>query len=217
MDQFSTETQGLLEQVISSVRLPINGMTCQSCVRSIEGNIRTKPGIVSIKVNLAEKAGYIDYDASIIDPYQIASDIDDMGFECAYQLPDDDQIAAKILNGHKSTIAKTQINVNGMTCQSCVRNIEGNIGKQSGIQSITVSLEQKMAFVEYNSDIVNTNEIAEMIDDMGFEASVSIDSIQETQQKTDSYALPKGECYLIQFFNHFYNLLLFSYLSKIFD
>lgn len=204
MDQFSTETQGLLEQVISSVRLPITGMTCQSCVRNIEGNIRTKPGIVSIKVNLAEKAGYIDYDATITDPYQIANDIDDMGFECTYQLQDDDQIAAKILNGHKSTMTKTQINVNGMTCQSCVRNIEGNIGKKLGIASITVSLEQKMAFVEYNSDIVNTNEIAEMIDDMGFEASVSIDSIQDTQQKTDSYALPKGKRNLTRSFSrHF--------------
>lgn len=195
MDQYNTETQGLLEQVISSVRLPIDGMTCQSCVRNIESNIRPKPGIISINVNLAEKAGYIDYDANITDPYQIASDIDDMGFECTYQLQDDEQIAANILHAGsggstKSNILSTRIQVNGMTCQSCVRNIEANIGQQTGIQSICVSLEQKMAIVEYDGAAVNANEIAEMIDDMGFEACVALDG--QPSQKTDNYVLPKG-------------------------
>lgn len=189
MDQYGTETQGLLEQVISSVRLPINGMTCQSCVRNIEGNIINKAGIITIKVNLAEKMGYIDYDANVIDPYQIASDIDDMGFECTYQPLDDEPIAANILNGSngagKSTVCSTRIHVDGMTCQSCVRNIEGTVGRKQGIHAICVSLEQKMAFVDYDSSTVNANDIAEMIDDMGFEASVA--------NKTDNYVGPKGE------------------------
>lgn len=192
MDQYNTETQGLLEQVVSSVRLPINGMTCQSCVRNIEGNIRTKPGIISIKVNLAEKAGYIDYDTSITDPHQIANEIDDMGFDCTYQLQDDDQIAANILNGHK-TVESVRIHVDGMTCQSCVRNIEGNVGKKAGIESISVSLEKKMAFVEYQTDVLNANEVAEMIDDMGFGAKVADDDDNESLQKTDSYVQLKGE------------------------
>lgn len=33
----------------------------------------------------------------------------------------------------------------GMTCNSCVSNIEGHMGKQEGIQSIKVSLEDEMA------------------------------------------------------------------------
>lgn len=199
MDEFSTETQGLLEQVISSVRLPIDGMTCQSCVRNIEGNIRTKPGIISIKVNLTEKAGYIDYDANITDPYQIANDIDDMGFECTYELRDDEQIAANILNGaaSKSSILSTRINVNGMTCQSCVRNIEGTVGGRTGIHKIRVSLEQKMAFVDYDSNIVTANDVAEMIDDMGFEAKLAIDGQTSSTLKTDNYIVPKGEYYSI--------------------
>lgn len=192
MGHNSTETQGLLEQVVSSVRLPINGMTCQSCVRNIEGNIRTKPGVISIKVNLSEKAGYIDYDANITDPYQIANDIDDMGFECTYEVQDDEQIAAKILNGHKS-VASARIHVDGMTCQSCVRNIEGHIGTESGIESIKVNLEQKMAFVDYLADVVNASEIADMIDDMGFEAKVAAGSDADLPNKTDYIDRPKGE------------------------
>jgi P-type Cu+ transporter len=106
------EAQGLLEQTVASVRLPILGMTCQSCVKNIEGNIGTKLGITKIKVILSENAGYIDYDPQLTDPQTIANDIDDMGFECTYS------------NGN-GIISETRINIDGMTCQSCVKNIEG--------------------------------------------------------------------------------------------
>lgn len=192
MDQFNAETQGLLEQAISSVRLSIGGMTCQSCVRNIEGNIKTKPGIVSIKVNLQEKAGYIDYDPNVTDPRQIANEIDDMGFDCVYDGDhdnDDEQIAAKILNS--KSLKLTRISVDGMKCQSCVKNIEGNIGKVDGVNKITVDLEEKLATVEYQSDLLNENEIAEMIGDMGFTTQVLGDS--EQLVKTDNFIAHNGE------------------------
>lgn len=33
----------------------------------------------------------------------------------------------------------------GMTCNSCVKNIEGHISKQEGVRSIKVSLQEEMA------------------------------------------------------------------------
>lgn len=38
------------------IRVNIFGMTCQSCVKNIEGNISQKPGILSIKV----RNGFLD-------------------------------------------------------------------------------------------------------------------------------------------------------------
>jgi Cu+-exporting ATPase len=84
MDEFS-DSRGLLDQSLASVRLPIIGMTCQSCVKNIEGKIGANPGILKIRVVLAENAGYIDYDPTVTNPAQIAEDIDDMGFECSYE------------------------------------------------------------------------------------------------------------------------------------
>lgn len=192
MDEFSNERQSLLERPVASVRLPIDGMTCQSCVRNIEGNIKTKLGILSIKVNLQEKAGYIDYDPQLTDPKQIANDIDDMGFDCVYTpgttngIEDDDELAANIVQNSKSNLKNTQISIDGMRCQSCVKNIEGNIGARPGIKQIKVNLEEKLATVEYDGDICTDCEIAEMISDMGFEANV-LDSNQSKIEKTDTY------------------------------
>lgn len=179
------ERQSLLEQVTASVRLPINGMTCQSCVRNIEGNIRTKPGVVAIKVNLQEKAGYIDYDPHITDPKQIASEIDDMGFDCEYIPDEDDEIAARIIEINKSKLLSTRISIDGMRCQSCVKNIEGNIGAQPGIKQIKVNLEEKMATVEYDSEVCTDEAIAEMISDMGFTATVANENTINKHEKTD--------------------------------
>jgi hypothetical protein len=38
-----------------------------------------------------------------------------------------------------SSSTKTAFSVNGMTCQSCVKNIERNVGKIDGVKSVKVS------------------------------------------------------------------------------
>lgn len=195
MDLFNNDRQCLLEQTTQSVRLPINGMTCQSCVRNIESNIRTKLGVISIKVNLQEKAGYVEYDPQLTDPKQIASEIDDMGFDCEY-LPDkddDDEIAARIIQINQSKVLKTRISIEGMRCQSCVKNIEGNIGSQPGIKRISVNLEEKCAAVDYDSDLHTDQAIAEMISDMGFTATVLSDNSVDKLEKFDAVSNKKGK------------------------
>lgn len=37
-----------------------------------------------------------------------------------------------------SSETKTTLSVNGMTCQSCVKNIERNVGKIDGVKSVQV-------------------------------------------------------------------------------
>ncbi|XP_037051262.1 copper-transporting ATPase 1 isoform X3 [Bradysia coprophila] len=173
MDDYS-ESEGLLDPQTASIRLPIIGMTCQSCVKNIEGNIRTKMGIVKIKVVLSENAGYIDYDPSLTDPKTIALQIDDMGFDCPY-----DEL---------NQIIDTRISIEGMTCQSCVRNITETISTKPGIVNILVSLEDKSATVQYDNSLTSPSEIAEMIEDMGFDASVSASQI-----KTENYQRAKDK------------------------
>lgn len=58
----------------------IEGMVCHSCVKNIEGTIGEKPGIESIKVNLAEKRGVVQFDAMQWTADKVAAAIDDMGF-----------------------------------------------------------------------------------------------------------------------------------------
>lgn len=194
---------------MANVRLPIVGMTCQSCVRNIEGTIKTKLGIHKIRVVLSENAGYIDYDPQLTDPRTIASEIDDMGFECLYTATDDDAA-----DDSDAMIGEVRIHIDGMTCQSCVRNIEGNIAKKDGITRIVVNLEQKEALVEYRMQLTSPSEIAEQIEDMGFDAQVIEQTQKHIKPKTDRTIQVKGEYFEALLLNIWLYLAWFFFVYR---
>ena len=72
------------------------------------------------------------------------------------------------------------IEIDGMTCMSCVRNIEGHIGDKEGVISIKVSLEGKEGHVQYNPEITTAEDIRGAIYDMGFEAKLKESSDQKS-------------------------------------
>ncbi|RXG53096.1 Copper-transporting ATPase 1 [Armadillidium vulgare] len=147
--------------------ISIEGMTCNSCVKNIEKTIGDKPGVISIKVSLQDKKGDVTYDSKETNVNRIKEDIEDMGF-IANVISSTEENGSGVNNFSRDTV----ISIEGMTCNSCVRNIESTIGIKDGIISIVVSLEKKEAKVTYNSSILDPSTIATMIDEMGFVASV---------------------------------------------
>lgn len=69
--------------------------------------------------------------------------------------------------------ATSTISILGMTCQSCIRSMEGRISSLKGIVSIKVSLEQGNATVRYVPFILSLPQVCRCIEDMGFEASIA--------------------------------------------
>lgn len=114
--------------------------------------------VVCLQVSLKEKAGYICYNPSVTNPQVLCSAIEDMGFDAV--LPSSsDSITCKI-------------HVEGMTCNSCVKNIESVISGKSGVKSVKVDLEKKEAIVTFSPAALTASRIAEFICDMGFDAYV---------------------------------------------
>ncbi len=64
------------------------------------------------------------------------------------------------------------IQVEGMTCKSCVRLIESTLPTQDGVIGVTVSLANKEAFVVYDAEKTNANDISGAIYDMGFDTEI---------------------------------------------
>ncbi|CAL4140417.1 unnamed protein product, partial [Meganyctiphanes norvegica] len=163
IDDMGFETELLGASVDETAVINIEGMSCNSCVRNIEGKIADKPGVVSIKVSLEEKNATIVYKNNITNPEALRDHINEIGTKFTATLP---ECEMDFLT--KSCV----ISIEGMTCMSCVRNIEGTVGNKSGIKSIKVSLEAKEGTIEYDPFLLTDEAVVEMIDDMGFEASV---------------------------------------------
>ncbi|XP_069747859.1 copper-transporting ATPase 2-like isoform X2 [Narcine bancroftii] len=75
-------------------------------------------------------------------------------------------------NDEHVTTKKCFIQITGMTCASCVANIEKNLLKEEGIYSVLVALMAGKAEVKYNPDIIQATAIAEFIRGLDFDAVV---------------------------------------------
>ncbi|XP_049986430.1 copper-transporting ATPase 1 isoform X2 [Alexandromys fortis] len=164
----------------------INGMTCNSCVQSIEGVISKKPGVKSIHVSLANSTGTVEYDPLLTSPETLREAIEDMGFDAI--LPDTNEPLVVIAQPSLETPllpstnepdsvmtpvhSKCYIQVSGMTCASCVANIERNLRREEGIYSVLVALMAGKAEVRYNPAVIQPPMIAEFIRELGFGAMV---------------------------------------------
>ncbi|WHX99277.1 copper chaperone CopZ [Neobacillus sp. DY30] len=64
---------------------------------------------------------------------------------------------------------KVTLNVQGMSCDHCVKAVEGSVGELNGVSSVKVNLKAKTVDVEYNNQEVTLDKIKETIDDQGYD------------------------------------------------
>ncbi|XP_006873803.1 PREDICTED: copper-transporting ATPase 1-like isoform X1 [Chrysochloris asiatica] len=171
----------------------IGGMTCNSCVQSIEGIISKKAGVKSVQVSLATSIGVVEYDPLLTSPETLREAIENVGFDATLSDMDDPSVLiaqpssempllgstnefyAKMTPIHDKDETKTSkcfIQVTGMTCASCVANIERNLRQEEGIHSVLVALMAGKAEVRYNPAVIQPLMIAEFIQELGFGATV---------------------------------------------
>jgi len=109
--------------------LPLTGMTCASCAATIEKGLAKLPGVSRVNVNLASEKASIEYDSSKVDTKALMDTISNVGYGVAME--------------------KTSFSAGGMTCASCVANIEKSLAKVPGIISANVNLASEKATVSY--------------------------------------------------------------------
>uniref|UniRef100_A0A663M9B9 Copper-transporting ATPase 2 n=1 Tax=Athene cunicularia TaxID=194338 RepID=A0A663M9B9_ATHCN len=152
-----------------TVAVNIVGMTCQSCVQSIEGRISKVKGIVSIKVSLEQNNAVIKYLQTEINPEQICQEIQDMGFDANIA---EERLTTATVNSSCLREAVVKLRVEGMTCQSCVTNIEGKIRKLHGVAKIKVSLGNQEAIIAYYPYIIQPDDLKSHISNLGYDCTI---------------------------------------------
>ncbi|NXX30293.1 ATP7B ATPase, partial [Nicator chloris] len=165
----SSETMPSPPSQEHTVVVNIVGMTCQSCVQSIEGRISKVKGILRIKVSLEQNNALIKYLQSEISPEQICQEILDMGFDA--NMAEEKLTTATVdLPSLKEAVVK--LRVEGMTCQSCATSIEGKIRKLHGVAKIKVSLDNQEAIIAYHPSIIQPDDLKRHISDLGYDCSI---------------------------------------------
>uniref|UniRef100_A0A8C8YUV1 Copper-transporting ATPase 2 n=1 Tax=Prolemur simus TaxID=1328070 RepID=A0A8C8YUV1_PROSS len=166
---FEGTVDGLCPSPVTTSMIRILGMTCQSCVKSIEDMISGLKGVVSIKVSLEQGSATVQYVPSVISLRQVCHQIGDMGFEASVA---EGKAASWPSRSLPTQEAVVKLRVEGMTCQSCVSSIEGKIRKLQGVVRVKVSLSHQEAIITYQPYLIQPKDLRDHVNDMGFEAAI---------------------------------------------
>ncbi|KAI6118790.1 copper transporting p-type ATPase-like protein [Pisolithus thermaeus] len=72
-----------------AITLRVYGMTCSSCVNSVENGLRETPGVKSVSVSLATEIAKIDFEPGLVGPRELVERVEEMGFDAMLSDQDD--------------------------------------------------------------------------------------------------------------------------------
>ncbi|MGB7054303.1 MAG: copper ion binding protein, partial [bacterium] len=67
--------------VNENAALKIGGMTCATCVNTIENAMKNKDGIISVNVNLGAEKAYVTFNSSVLNIPDMKKAIEDVGYQ----------------------------------------------------------------------------------------------------------------------------------------
>ena len=63
------------------ISLPVEGMTCASCVARVEKTVKKFEGVSNVNVNLATEKVTLDFDPAVVDLNKLAETVEDIGYK----------------------------------------------------------------------------------------------------------------------------------------
>lgn len=131
-----------------TVVLPIEGMTCASCVARVERALQAVPGVSQAHVNLATEKAEVRFSNPV-----------------TYDL-----LVRTVENtGYGVPLANTELSIEGMTCASCVGRVERALAGVKGVRSAHVNLATERATVEGTA---SPEDLVKAVENAGYDAAL---------------------------------------------
>ncbi|KAL8545175.1 hypothetical protein ACS0TY_005389 [Phlomoides rotata] len=144
---------------IRTLVFKILGITCSSCVSSIEAAIGRLDGVQSVMVSVIQGQAVVKYVPDIITAKLIKEAVEDSGFEVA-DFPEQDN-------------AMCRVRIKGMACTSCSESVERALLMVNGVKKAVVGLALGEAKIHFDPNMTNIDRIIEAIEeDAGFRADL---------------------------------------------
>ena len=165
MDQPSATTVlagGAPAPMAERLVLPVQGMTCASCVAHVEKALAKVAGVDRVAVNLATESAAVEGRA--LDPQALARAIDAAGYAVPTQ--------------------SIRVDIEGMTCASCVTRLESAMRRVPGVLRASVNLASESANVEVVSGAATARDLVNAADAAGYAATVHTETPAVPADKT---------------------------------
>ncbi len=172
-----------VETTPAGVRFPVEGMTCASCVNRIERSLRKVDGVVEANVNLATETASVRYDPARVQMDGLRSAVEAAGYEARIdraEVSGDDgpqaiEIAFRPGAGGFAGPRTLALDIEGMTCASCVNRIERYLRKVDGVVEANVNLATERASIIARPE-VTIDQLIGAVEAAGYEAKLLVDA-----------------------------------------
>jgi P-type Cu+ transporter len=139
-----------IDQAPGSIRLPVGGMSCASCVGHVERAIRARPGVDDVAVNLATHTAQVSFVDGSRDVAAVVEAIRAAGYEVPTR--------------------SAALAVSGMSCASCVGHVERALRDVPAVVEASVNLASERATVQVIESAVTDAELVAALRQAGYEA-----------------------------------------------
>ncbi|MGL5388180.1 MAG: heavy metal translocating P-type ATPase [Serratia sp. (in: enterobacteria)] len=145
--------------------LPVEGMTCASCVGRVERALKAVPGVQTATVNLATERADVTFNG-VADPQAAVNAIEGAGYTVREQT--------------------TELAIEEMTCASCVGRVEKALTQLPGVLAATVNLATERARVRHLAGVVSTADLESAVEQAGYQARrISAETANVNDQDTE--------------------------------
>jgi heavy metal translocating P-type ATPase len=145
--------------VAGKIVLDVEGMTCASCVGRVERALKAVPGVQSASVNLATERAEVT--GAAVDRALLVKAVEDAGYDV--------------------TSRPVDLQIEGMTCASCVARVERALKTVPGVTDASVNLATERAHVIGQADPAA---LIRAIEDAGYDARLAISAADLSEEVT---------------------------------
>jgi P-type Cu+ transporter len=151
----------------------VQGMTCASCVRTIETAVGKLPGVRQASVNLATERLRVVVDPALVKPADIRGAVEKAGYK----------IISKPQGGSPGPGGHLKLGITGMTCASCVGHVTKALTKVPGVRKASVNLATESAIVDFDPAKVRREHLVVAVQAAGYGVGAPGDQENETNDE----------------------------------
>ncbi|MBE2201368.1 MAG: heavy metal translocating P-type ATPase [Anaerolinea sp.] len=160
---FNSDLAGKLQ-----IDLPLTGLTCSTCVTTVERGLQAVPGVSGVQVNSLLDKAHVTYD-----PAQ--SDVSDF-------------VSAVKKSGYQVGAADMRVRLTpGLHCASCVRFIEDALYGTPGVLKAIVNPGTELVQINYVPGLADFTAIKAAIESTGYKAARPVESEETVDDETAAH------------------------------
>lgn len=133
---------------MKTITIPVKGMDCASCVRTVEKVIQSDEGVSVVSVNLAAESARIEFDETKTKPNKLISSVINAGYEVPQEV--------------------TRFSVQDIDCASCVKSIETWVSSLDGVSDVNVNFATKTVSIQHDTSFISPIRLRREITQLGY-------------------------------------------------